>query len=104
VRGGGQIALQLPRDPRRSTPNRAAIERIDSPTARPNAIFSRSANGKHGLCKSPPRRGRTPPASTGTRRPVRRLVSITATASVMNPPPCITCQNRCKSSERMKID
>jgi hypothetical protein len=51
-----------------------------------------------------PRRGRTPPASTSTRRPVRRLVSITSTASVMKPLSAITCQNCCNKSGRTKIE
>ncbi len=40
----------------------------------------------------------------GFRRRIRRLVSITATASVMKPPSDMTCQNRCNRSGRMKIE
>jgi hypothetical protein len=85
-------------------PSRTPIERIDSPAARPTEISSRSANVRQRPFSPRPRRGRTSPASTRTRRPVRRLVSITATASVMKPPSAITCQNRCNRSGRMKIE
>jgi len=51
-----------------------------------------------------PRRGRTPPASTSTRRPLRQLVSITSTASMMKPPSDMACQNCCKRSRRTKIE
>ncbi len=80
------------------------MDRVDSPAARPSAISSRSANVKHRSFNPRPRRGRTPAASTKTRRPVRRLESMTATASVMNPPSAITCQNCCNRSGRTKIE
>ncbi len=44
------------------------------------------------------------PASRSTRRPVRLLVSIGATAPVMNSPACIPAQNTCNRSGLTKIE
>ncbi|MBG6192433.1 hypothetical protein IWX64_003405 [Arthrobacter sp. CAN_A212] len=82
----------------------AAIRRNDWPWARKTAISSRCAKDKHRPFKSLPRRGRTPPASANTRRPVRLLVPSGMTASVMKSPACIPAQNTCSRSGLKKIE
>ena len=56
------------------------------------------SEGQTPALQIPARRGLTPPAKTRTRRPVRRLVLIGATASVMKSPACIPAQKTCKRS------